>query len=111
MYRPATNVLYCGGLVSEQTDPWFAFPVELYLSGEIECGHRFCVEGNGERHCGDARDAGEFGRFCVRQLDGTCLPIAADIPEPHWWGGSDISMPARVWNVTEVQRVWEGFRD
>jgi hypothetical protein len=84
-------------------------PVETYGT-EWQCGDKIGVYDGEKVRVFAALDAGPFGAFCVRQLDGTCYPIVADIPEPHWWGGSDISMPARVWNVTEVQRVWEGFR-
>jgi hypothetical protein len=46
------------------------------------------------------------GDWYVIQPDGTCAPIAADLPEMHAWF-EGLSTTGRVWNVSELQREWE----
>ena len=108
MYVPHTNLLYCGEFVSDQTEPWFALPVSEH-GITWECGDRICVDADGARHCGWAKDAGPFGRFCVLQLDGTCPRIAVDVPEAWAWF-EGLSTTGQVWNVSAVRREWEQYR-
>lgn len=108
MYLLHSSVLFCGVTVTETTGIWFALPVSEH-GITWECGDRICIDAGGERHCGDALDGGPFGSYCVRQLDGTCPRIAADVPQPHAWF-EGLSTVGKVWNVTELQREWEAYR-
>ena len=84
--------------VGAVTEMWVAIPVELYSQG-WQCGDWLVV------HYGDvwtwarAYDAGPFGKHCVVQLDGACLPIVADVPQPFaGWDG--LSVEGKIINVS-----------
>ena len=114
MYHPAAYgpITYCGtycGTYVADAPPWVAVPVEWYESGLVSCGDRIGILADGEVHILLALDAGPFGSHCVRQLDGSCPPIAADVPDAHAWFPG-LSTTGRVWSVTRLQEVWEGFR-
>lgn len=105
MYIPHTDVLFCGGLVSQQTGPWVAMPYRD-LGVTWECGDDIGIWADGELHVYPAKDTGPFGRFCVRQLDGSCPSIAADVPEPWaWFGGT--STLGRVFNMERKREEFE----
>jgi hypothetical protein len=104
MYIPHTDVLYCGGYVSETTIPWVAKPV----NSDWECGEKVGIwYSDGTIGVYTVLDAGPFDDYCVRQPDGTCPPIAFDVPL-QWWHWTGISTTAvRVWSVTDVQEEFE----
>lgn len=97
MYIPHTDVLYCGGLVSEQVRPWVAMPV----GGPWKCGEEIAIwYEDGEIEFYVIADGGPFINNCVMQVDGECLPIAFDVASP-WWHRPGISARAvKVWSVT-----------
>jgi hypothetical protein len=96
--------LYCGGFYDAVTVPWVAMPVSQH-GVTWECGDVIGIWDGGEIRTFVALDAGPFGRHCVEQPDGGCLPIAVDVPAPHAWFDG-LSTTGRVWNVTELQREW-----
>ena len=106
MYLLHSTTLFCDVIVTETTPPWVAMPVEQY-GITWQCGDTIAVyDGATIRHF-TALDAGPFGHHCVIQPSGTCLPIATDVPEAHWWEQGKLSTVGRVWNVSEVRREWE----
>ena len=81
---------------------WIAIPVELYAAG-WNCGDWVVVH-YGSTYCfARAYDAGPLSDYCVMQLDGTCLPIVADVPE-GWADWEGLSTPGRVINVSGIGR-------
>lgn len=81
--------LYCCDRAYEMpiSEPWIAMPVET-LGREWECGDEIVVWSRGEGRVLRALDAGPFGRHCVMQPGGECVPIVGDVPEPlAWWPG------------------------
>lgn len=109
MYLLHSSLLFCGEVVTPDTEPWLAMPYQDY-GVTWECGDRIGVFDGEKVRVFTALDAGPFGRFCVEQPTGTCLPIAADIPEPWAWFPG-LSTTGRVWNVSKVRERWERYRD
>jgi hypothetical protein len=81
-------------------------PLSWYEENKVSCADKIGVLADGKVRVFYALDAGPFGRHCVMQPDGACLPIAVDVPAPHAWFDG-LSATGRVWNVTELQREWE----
>ena len=105
MYIPHGPVTFCGHYVDQIKDPWFALPVSTH-GIEWECGDVIVVWADGASHIGYALDAGPFGAYCVRQLDGSCPPIAVDVPKQHTWFPG-LSTTGYVDNVSAMQREWQ----
>ena len=51
-----------------------------------------------------ADDTGPFGKHCVVQVDGSCVPIGVDIPQHLWPIEGARSARVRIWNVTAEAR-------
>ena len=91
---------------SPSTPPWIALPVEDYESGKVWCGKPYYLifhlpDGSTSTLMARAYDAGPFASYCVRQLDGSCPSIAADVPV-YWWPVEGISAWAEVIDLTAV---------
>ena len=89
---------------SPSTPPWIALPVEDYQSGKVQCGDLMYIrfklsDGSTSTLMARALDAGPFASYCVRQLDGSCPSIAADVPV-YWWPVEGISAWAEVIDLT-----------
>ena len=78
----AGNPLLCGGVFADTTAPWVALPISQF--GTWRCGDLVYLSfGNGDALLARAMDAGPFGDHCVIRGN-RCIPIVADVPEPHW---------------------------
>jgi len=79
-YSAATgDPLYCGGEYTS-SQQWLALPVEMYQGGETQCGDMFAIWQDGNLMYLPALDAGGFGPYCVRDEEGECHDIIADLP-------------------------------
>jgi len=113
MYTSAQHAgqpLFCGGTFADTTAPWVALPISQF--GTWRCGDLVYLSfGNGDALLARAMDAGPFGDHCVIRGN-RCIPIVADVPEPHWPASreGDISALVRVVNVTAACREW-GYCD
>jgi len=92
--------LFCGGYYGEigvavpEFSPW-------------QCGDPIMIDADGKQFVYPVADRGRFDNNCVMQLNGTCLPIAVDVPEHlKWFDG--MSTVGRVWNLSERAR-WREF--
>jgi len=94
--------LFCGGIYTDTTGPWFALPIETHGT-DWQCGDLWCVWADGEEHCAPARDSGPFGNYCVVQPDGTCPRIAVDVPQPWAWFGGLSTTAERAYNWTRLE--------
>ena len=97
MYIPRGPVTFCGQQVADIAVPWVAMPYSQH-GITWECGDRVGVMIDGQVRVYTALDTGPFGAYCVRQLDGTCPPIAADIPQQHK-PFPGLSAVGRVWVI------------
>jgi len=119
MYTSAQHAgqpLFCGGTFADTTAPWVALPFEQY-NDAWQCGDLVVlsfVGADATEHVtltARAMDTGPFGAHCVVRGN-RCVPIVADVPEPHWPTSldGDISAAVRVVNVTAACREW-GYCD
>jgi len=113
MYAGAVNApLFCSTPArplsfSPHTDPWVAFPVERYQSGEVQCGDWIVVKfPSGQRLYARAWDAGGFGAYCVRQHDGSCPSIEMGIPSIWWPMGKQTSSFVDYTNLSAARRAF-----
>jgi len=96
--------LFCGGIYTDTTGPWFALPISTH-GIDWQCGDLWCVYADGAEHCAPARDAGPFGKHCVIQPDGSCPPIAVDVPQPWVWFPGLSTTAERAYNRTRVEAM------
>jgi hypothetical protein len=104
-YALPTAVLFCGE-VADLTQTWVVW--DFAVNGG-ECGDPIMIEVDGIRYIYPARDSGQFGHHCVMQLDGSCPPIAVDIPE-HVWAGlgfGGLSVLGKAFNLTARAETME----
>ena len=104
-----TGLTYCGQYTHELTSAWVAVPHTQLLDGTYRCSDLLAIwtVGSNGAYLTMARveDAGPLSQFAVRQLDGSLLPIALDIPSSHWPHGDELSATVLdVYNVTEAAR-------
>jgi hypothetical protein len=109
MYLLHSSLLFCGEVVTPDTVPWVAMPVETY-GVEWQCGDRIAIYDGVQVRVFTALDAGPFGRFCVRQPSGECYPIAADVPEPWAWFPGLSTTAKDVYSLEPIRERWEEFR-
>ena len=97
--------LYCGGIYDESTEPWVALPIQ---DETWECGDLIFLRfENGDTLMARALDAGPFGDNCVMQVDGSCAPIAVDVPH-HLWPADGLSASVCMTNITARLRAGQG---
>ncbi len=92
------DVTFCG---LPYGTPGIAWPFDV-AGGQ--CGDIIRIEADGQVFHWPAIDSGAFGRHCVRQLDGSCPRIGADIPEFLWWKHPRLSTLGTVVNLSERAR-------
>jgi len=96
--------LYCGGVVDYSRE-WVAWD---FAANGGQCGDTISIttaDGVTRRYL--ALDSGRFGRYCVRQRDGSCPPIKVDVPaHVAWFPG--LSTLAVVVNLSQRAR-WGEF--
>lgn len=76
--------LFCGGTYAADTAPWVALPYRDYR-GSWDCGEPVYLSGVDAYGSpwslyARAMDTGPFGALCVKQPDGSCPQIVADVP-------------------------------
>jgi len=101
---PHTGALYCGGYSDTVGVPFVALPVSQY-DHAWQCGDLVYLRlESGDTLMARAMDAGPFGDNCVVQRDGSCAPIAVDVPAAFWPLGEQLSVGVEVYNFGAMAR-------
>lgn len=97
-YNPEdyTGVLLCGKEAAAMRTPWIALDIEG--RGDVwQCGSKALLYLDGyPPMVVTVLDSGPFGRYCVRQRDGTCPGIVGDMPSQFAPFAPDLSVRAAV---------------
>jgi hypothetical protein len=98
--------LRCGG-VYDTTVPWVAMGIDAKYA---VCGDKVIITGeDGIPREFIVRDSGHLSKYCIKERDGGCVEIIADIPRHAvWWEG--MSTKAMVENVDMGTRTRDDSR-